>query len=130
MDRRLGSIAVLGGFLAAGLSFTSPLAAAPSASADTTRSYAACVVTDASAKRVYATAPGRIDVVGEPALDAQAYAGWVARQYNVPAQRLGNASCVIDPRSLDAAEMRLKPLIQAGDRQGFAVQRTRWWLSQ
>lgn len=130
MDRRLGSAVLLGALVTSALSFTAPLSASPSAHADTSRSYAACVVTDASAKRVYASAPGRIDAFGTPTLDAQAYAGWVARLYNVPVARLSSVSCVTDARSLQAAEMRLKPLIQVGDRQGFAVERTRWWLSQ
>ena len=52
---------------------------------DTSRAYAACVVTDQAGKTLYATAPGRIDVLTQPAsLDVQAYSAWISRVYSVP----------------------------------------------
>jgi len=127
MDRRFGCV-VLSSLMVAATGAAASNAPAPPA--DTTRSYAACVVTDASARKVYASDAGRIDVVGEGRVDAQGYAAWVAQLYDVPQERLAAATCVSDPRSLEAARMRLRPLVEAAGREGMAVERTRWWLSQ
>ncbi|MFC3816243.1 hypothetical protein [Lysobacter sp. GCM10012299] len=98
---------------------------------ETTRAYAACAVMDEVNKTLYATAPGRIDALTRPVtLDAQAFSTWVARVYNVPDGRLSSATCVTDYSSKRTAELRLKPFVDAGRRQGLAVERTRWWLSQ
>jgi len=127
MDRSFGCV-VLSCVLVAAIG--APASKAAESVAGTTRSFAACVVTDASARKLYASESGRIDVVGKGSVDAEGYAAWVAQLYSVPQARLGAATCVSDPRSLTAAQMRLKPLVEAAGREGLAVERTRWWLSQ
>ena len=98
---------------------------------ETTPAYAACMVTDEGTRTLYATAPGKVDALTRPVtIDAQAFSAWVARVYHVPAERLTDAACVTDYASKRTAELRLKPLVDAGRRQGMAVERTRWWLSQ
>jgi len=127
MDRRFGCV-VLSCLLVAASGV--PTSSAADSVADTTRSYAACVVTDASARKLYASESGRIDVVGKGSVDPEAYAAWVAQRYNLPQARLGAATCVSDPRSLAVAQMRLQPLVEAADREGLMIERTRWWLTQ
>lgn len=127
MDRRFGCVA-LSVFLVAILG--APASKAAKSATGVTRSYAAYAVTDTSARKLYASGSGRIDVVDDGSADAQGYATWVAGLYNLPKERLGAATCVSDPRSLAAAQMRLQqPLVDAAGREGLAVERTRWWLS-
>lgn len=131
MDRRFGCVALLCLLcfaIDAPASSAARVAAVPDAA--TTRHYAACFVTDPAARKGYASDAGRIDVVGDANVDAQGYATWVATLYNLPQARLATATCVSDPRSLDAARMRLRPLVEAAQREGLAITHTRWWLSQ
>ncbi len=97
----------------------------------TTPTYAACTVMDEATKTLYATAPGKVDALTRPVtIDAQAFSSWVARVYHVPNDRLSGAACVTDYSSRRTAELRLKPLLDAGRRQGLVVERTQWWLTQ
>ena len=132
MDRSRENLVVLA--LVTGISLAmQPVSATENAdkAPETTRAYAACTVTDEGTRTLYATAPGKVDALTRPVtIDAQAFSAWVARVYHVPTERLTAAACVTDYSSKRTAELRLQPLVDAGRRQGMAVERTRWWLTQ